>query len=71
MTDFELRVVAFVMGLLLLLAFLQSARVAIVNRQRGDRLARGIGWVAYSVSFPRLAPAQAYDAIQDALGKIG
>ena len=71
MTDLSFRVAAFVMGLLLLLAFLQSAaRVAIVNRQRGDRLARGIGWVAYSAIARRALRRRSYDAIQDALAWV-
>ena len=71
MTDLSFRVAAFVMGLLLLLAFLQSAaRVAIVNRQRGDRLARGIGWVAYSAIARRALRQRSYDAIQDALAWV-
>ena len=71
MTDLSFRVVAFVMGLLLLLAFLQSAaRVAIVNRQRGDRLARGIGWVASSAITSGALRRRSYDAIQDALAWV-
>jgi hypothetical protein len=71
MTDLSFRVVAFVMGLLLLLAFLQSAsRVAIVNRQRGDRLARGIGWFAYSAIARKALHRRSYDAIQDALAWV-
>ena len=71
MTDLSFRVVAFVIGLLLLIAFLQSvSRVAIVNRQRGDRLARGIGWVAYSAIARRALRQRSYDAIQDALAWV-
>jgi hypothetical protein len=71
MTDLSFRVAAFVMGLLLLLAFLQSAaRVAIVNRQRGDQLARGIGWVAYSAIARRTLRQRSYDAIQDTLAWV-
>ena len=71
MTDLSFRVVAFVMGLLLLLAFLQSAaRVAIVNRQRGDPLARGIGWVAYSAIARKALRRHSYDEIQNALAWV-
>ena len=71
MTDLSFRVVAFAVGLLLLLAFLLSAsRVAIVNRQRGDRLARGVGWVAYSAIARKALRRRSYDAIQDALAWV-
>ena len=71
MTDLSFRVVAFAAGLLLLLAFLHSAsRVAIVNRQQGDRLARSIGWVAYSTIARRPLRRRSYDAIQDALAWV-
>ena len=58
-------------GLLLLLAFLLSAsRVAIVNRPRGDRLARGVVWVAHSAIARKALRRRSYDAIQDALAWV-
>ena len=48
--DVLVRVGAALIGLLLVLAFLQSAsRVALVNRQRGDWLARRVGWLAHTI----------------------
>jgi hypothetical protein len=51
--DASLRVGAALIGLLLVLAFLQSAsRVALVNRQRGDWLARRVGWLVHTILGP-------------------
>jgi hypothetical protein len=71
MTDSWLRAGAFVVGLLLVLAFLQSVlRVAIVNRQRGDRLARTIGHVVYTAVAGLARRRRGYDKVQDALAWV-
>ena len=47
--DLALRIGAARIGLLLVLAFLRSVfQVALINRQRGDRLSRGVGWLVYT-----------------------
>jgi hypothetical protein len=71
MTDLSFRVVAFVIGFCCCSRSCNPPRaVAIVNRQRGDRLARGIGWVAYSAIARRGLRRRSYDAIQDALAWV-
>ena len=69
--DTSLRVVAALIGLLLILAFLRSAsRVALVNRQRGDWLARAIGWSVHT-TLGRLARTQPrYENVQDVLAWV-
>ena len=45
--NLSLRIGAALIGLLLLITFLRSVlQVAVVNRQRGDWLARGVGRIA-------------------------
>jgi hypothetical protein len=66
--DTLLRAVACIIGILLVLVFLQSvSRVAVVKRQRGDRLARGIGWLVCSAVAHRALRRRSYEEIQDAL----
>jgi hypothetical protein len=69
--DTLLRVVAALIGLMLIFAFLRSAsRVALVNRPRGDWFARGIGWLVHS-TLGRLARTQpTYDDVQDVLAWV-
>ena len=55
-------------GLLLILAFLQSAsRVALINRQRGDWLARRVGWLVYTTLGRLARKQQKYENVQDVL----
>jgi hypothetical protein len=71
LTDLLLRGLASIAGLLLVLAFLQSvSRVAVVNLQRGDRLARRIGWLVYAAIARLARHRRSYAEIQDALAWI-
>ncbi len=71
MMELLLRTAAFVIGLSLVLIFLQSVlRVAVVNRQRGDRLALVVGHFAYSLIARAAARRHTYDRIQDALAWV-
>jgi hypothetical protein len=71
MVDLSLRLGACVIGLLLLLAFLRSvSRVAVINRQRGDRLARGIGLVVYSAVARKALHRRSYNEVQNTLAWI-
>jgi hypothetical protein len=65
------RIAALVVGLALLALFLQSvSRAALVNRHRGDRLARGIGRLVCS-ALTRLASLRRdYESIQDVLAWV-
>ena len=64
--DASLRVGAALIGLLLVLAFLQSAsRVALVNRQRGDWLARRVGWLVHTTLGRLARTQQKYENVQD------
>ena len=66
--DASLRVGAALIGLLLILAFLQSAsRVALINRQRGDWLARRVGWLVYTTLGRLARKQQKYENVQDVL----
>jgi hypothetical protein len=69
--DTLVRVVAALIGLLLIFAFLRSAsRVALVNRTRGDWFAQGIGWIVHT-TLGRLARTQpTYNDIQDVLAWV-
>jgi hypothetical protein len=69
--DTSLRVVAALIGLLLIFAFLRSAsRVALVNRPRGDWFARGIGWLVHT-TLGRLARTQrTYEDVQEVLAWV-
>ena len=69
--DAFVRIGAALIGLLLILAFLQSAsRVALVNRPRGDWLARAIGWFVHT-TLGRLARAQpTYEDVQEVLAWV-
>ena len=56
--ELSLRVGAALIGLLVIVAFLRSVlQVAIVNRQRGDWLARRVGWLVYTILARRGAEA--------------
>jgi hypothetical protein len=69
--DTSLRVVAALIGLLLILAFLRSAsRVALVNRQRGDWLARAIGWSVHTTLGRLARPQPRYENVQDVLAWV-
>ena len=47
--DLLLRIAGSLVGFLMVLAFLRSMlQVAIINRQRGDWLARRVGWLVYT-----------------------
>jgi hypothetical protein len=66
--NLSLHVIAALIGLLLVLTFFRSVlRVAVVNRQRGDWLARGVGWLVYTTLARRSLKQQGYAAIQDVL----
>src|SRR5262245_27810781 len=69
--DASLRAGVALIGLLLILAFLQSAsRVALVNRQRGDWVTRRVGWLVQT-KLRRLARKQQRDEnVQDVLAWI-
>jgi hypothetical protein len=69
--DTSLRVSAALIGFLLIFAFLRSAsQVALVNRPRGDRFARGIGWLVHR-TLGRLARTQrTYGDVQDVLAWV-
>ena len=65
------RIGAALIGLLLILAFLRSAlQVAVVNRQRADRLSRCVGWFVYSALARRAAKRQSYADVQDVLSWV-
>jgi len=69
--DASLRVGAALVGLLLILAFLQSAsRVALVNRQRGDWLARRVGWLVHATLGRLARKQQRYENVQDVLAWV-
>jgi hypothetical protein len=64
--DTSLRVGAALIGLLLVFAFLHSAaRVALVNRQRGDWLARRVDWLVHTTLRRLARRRQGYENIQD------
>ena len=66
-----LRSGAALIGLLLVLAFLRSVfQVAVVNRQRGDWLARRVGWLVYTTLARRALKRQSYADIQDVLAWV-
>ncbi len=67
----SLRVGSGLIGLLLVLAVLRSAlQVAVVNRQRGDWLSRGVGWFVYSALARRAVKRQSYADVQDVLSWV-
>jgi hypothetical protein len=67
----SLRVGAALIGLLFVLAFLRSVlQVAVVNRQRGDWLARRVGWLVYTTLARRALKRQSYANIQDVLAWV-
>ena len=69
--DLLLRIGGAVLGLLLVLAFLRSVmQLAIVNRQRGDRLARQIGCLVYTALARRALKRRDYSDIQDVLAWV-
>src|SRR5262245_47342709 len=71
MMESLLRTSAFVVGLVLVSIFLQSVlRVAVVNRQRGDRLALIVGYFAYTAIACAAARRRTYDRVQDALAWV-
>jgi hypothetical protein len=69
--DTLLRIVAALIGVSLIFAFLRSAsRVALVNRPRGDRFARGLGWLLHT-TLGRLARTRStYEDVQDVLAWV-
>ena len=65
------RSAAFVIGVSLVLLFLQSVlRVSVVNRQKGDRLALIVGHVAHTTVAHVASRRRTYDRIQDALAWV-
>ena len=69
--ELPLRVGAALIGLLVIVAFLRSVlQVAIVNRQRGDWLARRVGWLVYTILARRALRRQSYAAVQDVLAWV-
>jgi hypothetical protein len=69
--DLFLRVGAALIGLVLVLAFLRSVlQVAVVNRQRGDLLARRVGWVVCTALGHRALKRESYADIQDVLAWV-
>jgi len=66
-----LHVGASLIGILLVFAFLRSVlQVAVVNRQRGDWLARFVGWLVYTTLARQALRWQSYDDIQDVLAWV-
>ena len=64
--DLLLRIAGSLVGFLMVLAFLRSMlQVALVNRQRGDWLARRVGWLVYTTIARRALRRLSYDQIQD------
>jgi len=69
--DLPLRIGAALIGLLLVLAFLRSVfQVTLINRQRGERLSRCVGWLVYSALARRAVKRQSYADIQDVLAWV-
>jgi len=69
--DLLLRIGGAVLGLLLVLAFLRSVmQLAIVNRQRGDWLARQVGRLVYTALARRALKRRDYGDIQDVLAWV-
>ena len=69
--NLALRISAALIGLLLVLAFLRSVfQVAVINRQRGDRLSRCVGWLVYTALARRALKRQSYADIQDVLAWV-
>jgi hypothetical protein len=69
--DLSLRIAGSLIGLLMVLAFVRSMlQVALVNRQRGDWLARRVGWLVYTIIACRALRRLSYDQIQDKLAWI-
>lgn len=69
--DLFLRIGGSFLGLLMVLFFFKSMlQVGIVNRQRGDGLARLVGWVVYTTIARRAAIRSSYDQAQDTLAWI-
>ena len=69
--DLLLRIAGSLVGLLMVFAFLRSMlQVAIVNRHRGDWLARRVGWLVYTTIARRALRRRSYDQIQDKLAWI-
>lgn len=67
----SLRVGSGLLGVLLVLVFLRSVlQVAVVNRERGDRLSRCVGWFVYSALAGRAAKRHSYAEVQDLLSWI-
>ena len=71
MTELLSRSAAFVIGVSLVLLFLQSVlRVSVVNRPKGDRLALIVGHVAHTTVAHVASRRRTYDRIQDALAWV-
>src|SRR5262245_55039619 len=71
MMELSLRLAAFVIGLVLVLLVFHSAlRVALVNRQKGDRLALFAGDCAYATIARLASRRQSFERIQDVLAWV-
>src|SRR5260370_8277159 len=69
--DLLLCIAGSLVGLLMVLAFLRSMlQVAIVNRHRGDWLARRVGWLVYTTIARSALRRRSYEQIQDKLAWI-
>ncbi len=69
--DLSLRAGAALIGLLVIVAFFRSVlQVAVVNRQRGDWLARRVGWLVYTTLARRALKRQSYADVQDVLAWV-
>ena len=67
----SLRVGATLLGVVLVIVFLRSAlRVAVVNRKRGDWLARDIAKGVYTTLVLRALKRRSYTEIQDVLAWV-
>src|SRR5215467_520208 len=69
--DLLLRIGGSLIGLVMVLAFVRSIiQVALINRQGGDGLARGVGRLVYTTIARIARRRRNYDQIQDALAWI-
>jgi hypothetical protein len=69
--DITLRAGACILGLALIVIFFQSiCRVAVINRHHGDRVARVIGSLIWSIIARPALRRRSYDRIQDVLAWI-
>ena len=71
MIDVLLRVGGTLVGLAMVFAFLRSAlQVAVVNRRRGDWLARRVGWIAHTTLARPSLKERTFDRVQDVLAWV-